>query len=53
MKYLFINSVAGYGSTGRIAADKCRELMAQGHTCVLAYGRMNVNCTDIPTVQIG
>ena len=53
MKYLFINSVAGYGSTGRIAADKCRELMAQGHTCVLAYGRMNVNCADIPTVQIG
>ena len=29
MKYLFINTVAGYGSTGRIAADKCRELMAQ------------------------
>ena len=39
MKYLFINVVAGYGSTGRIAADKCRELNAQGHTCVLAYGR--------------
>ena len=39
MKYLFINSVAGCGSTGRIAAEKCRELMAQGHECVLAYGR--------------
>ena len=53
MKYLFINSVAGFGSTGRIAADKCRELMAQGHQCVLAYGRDKANCDDIPTVRIG
>ena len=53
MKYLFINSVAGFGSTGRIAADKCRELMAEGHECVLAFGREKANCDDIPTVQIG
>lgn len=53
MKYLFINSVAGFGSTGRIAADKCRELMAQGHTCVLAYGRDKANCADIETKPIG
>ena len=53
MKYLFINSVAGFGSTGRIAAEKCRELMAQGHTCVLAYGRERANCDDIETWQIG
>ncbi len=53
MKYLFINSVAGVGSTGRIAADKCRELMAQGHDCVLAYGRGCANCEDIRTVRIG
>ena len=53
MKYLFINSVAGFGSTGRIAADKCRELMAQGHQCVLAYGRKEANCADVPTVRIG
>lgn len=53
MKYLFINSVAGFGSTGRIAADKCRELMAQGHTCYLAYGRDKANCDDVPTVAIG
>ena len=38
MKYLFINSVAGFGSTGRIAAEQCRERMAQGHECVLAFG---------------
>ena len=53
MKYLFINSVAGFGSTGRIAAEKCRELMAEGHECVLAFGREKANCDDIPTIRIG
>lgn len=53
MKYLFINSVAGVGSTGRIAAEQCRELMAQGHECLLAFGRESANCQDIPTLQIG
>ena len=53
MKYLFINSVAGFGSTGRIAAEKCRELMKEGHECVLAFGREKANCEDIPTIAIG
>ncbi len=53
MKYLFINSVAGCGSTGRIAADQCRALMGQGHTCLLAYGRKEAQCPDVPTVRIG
>lgn len=53
MRYLFINSVAGFGSTGRLAAETCRELMGQGHQCVLAFGRMQANCADIPTVPIG
>ena len=53
MRYLFINTGAGYASTGRIAAEKCRELMAQGHECTIAYGRDKVNCNDIPTVRIG
>ena len=53
MKYLFINSVAGFGSTGRIAADQCRELMREGHECVLAFGRNRANCDDIRTHQIG
>ncbi|MBQ7001950.1 MAG: glycosyltransferase [Oscillospiraceae bacterium] len=53
MKYLFINSVAGIGSTGRIAAQQCRELMAQGHECTLAFGRDKANCDDIPTFRIG
>ena len=53
MKYLFINSVAGFGSTGRIAADQCRELMREGHQCVLAFGREKANCDDVPTIRIG
>lgn len=53
MKYLFINSVAGFGSTGRIAADQCRELMKEGHQCVLAFGRYKANCDDVPTIRIG
>ncbi len=53
MKYLFINSVAGFGSTGRIAAEKCRELMKEGNDCVLAFGRTKANCDDVPTVRIG
>lgn len=53
MKYLVINSVAGFGSTGRIAAEKCRELMKEGHQCVLAFGRDKANCADLETVPIG
>ena len=53
MKYLFINVVAGIGSTGRIAAEKCRELQAQGHECVLAYGRAENGCEGIRTHRIG
>lgn len=53
MKYLFINSVAGYGSTGRIAAETCRELMKEGHRCVLAFARMRDGCEDIETLRIG
>lgn len=53
MKYLFINAVAGTGSTGRIAAEQCRALMAQGHECLLAYGRDASGCPDVPTVRIG
>ena len=53
MKYLFINSVAGFGSTGRLAAQTCRELVEQGNTCVLAFGREESSCADVPTVRIG
>lgn len=53
MKYLFINVVAGSGSTGRIAAEQCRKLQAQGHECVLAYGRWESNCEGVKTHRIG
>lgn len=53
MKYLFINSVAGSGSTGRIVSEQCRKLTKSGHQCVLAYGRWKANCDDIQTYQIG
>lgn len=53
MKYLFINTVAGSGSTGKIVADECRKLQEQGHQCVLAYGRTKTNCEDIQTYRIG
>lgn len=53
MKYLFINSVAGFGSTGRIAAELCRDLIREGHECCIAYGRDKANCDDIPTIPIG
>lgn len=52
MKYLLINSVAGLGSTGRIAADQCRALCAEGHECLLAYGTDIKNCDDIDTLAI-
>lgn len=53
MKYLFINTVAGFGSTGRIVEQTCRELMAQGHECRIAYGRYENLCPDIPSFRIG
>jgi len=53
MKYLFINSVAGSLSTGRIAADQCRKLKENGSECVLAYGRGKADCNDICVYQIG
>ena len=52
MKYLFINTVAGFGSTGKIVLSACEALQAQGHTCVIAYGRQAVD-RGIPTAAIG
>ena len=53
MKYLFINVTAGAFSTGRIVAETCRELMAQGHQCLIGYGRGECACPDIPSIRIG
>lgn len=39
MKALFINSVCGIRSTGRICTDLAKELEQQGYECKIAYGR--------------
>lgn len=39
MKILFINSVCGIGSTGRICTDLAQQLEKEGHTVKIAYGR--------------
>ncbi|MGE4588690.1 MAG: glycosyltransferase [Acidaminococcaceae bacterium] len=41
MRVLQINSVCGYGSTGRIATDLYKMLEKNGHECLIAYGRGN------------
>lgn len=39
MKILFINSVCGIGSTGRICTDLAQEYESKGDTVKIAYGR--------------
>lgn len=39
MKVLFINSVCGIRSTGRIVCDLADEYLKNGHECRIAYGR--------------
>ena len=45
MRYLFINSVYGIGSTGKI--------MAQGHPCLVAYGREAIPDSEVHCIRIG
>lgn len=52
MRYVVLNSYAGYGSTGRIAEELCRKLEKDGNIAVLAHGRKKVNCESIKTYQI-
>lgn len=52
MKVLQINSVCGYGSTGRIAADLSRALTQNGDDCLIAYGRGQAP-DDIKSIRIG
>ena len=52
MKVLQINSVCGYGSTGRIAADLSRYLTQNGDDCLIAYGRGHAP-DDVKSIRIG
>lgn len=42
MKVLFINSVCGIRSTGRIVTETAEQYMANGHICKIAYGREDI-----------
>lgn len=53
MRYLFINSVYGFGSTGKIIADKCVQLKNEGHVCAVAYGRKCVDNGAAQMIRIG
>ena len=52
-KILYINSVCGCGSTGKIVVEQARAEVAKGNQCLIAYGRKKINCDDIPTIKIG
>ena len=52
MKILMINSVCGFGSTGRIVLDLCSELEKDGFECAVAYGRGNAS-GNVKIIKIG
>lgn len=39
MKVALINSVCGFGSTGRIVVDQYNKLVENGHSAMIVYGR--------------
>lgn len=43
MRILQINTVSGYGSTGRICTDLATVLQTQGHECFIAYGQLTTD----------
>lgn len=52
MRVLQINSVCGYGSTGKIAVDLYQTIQENGDNGIIAYGRGTAQ-RDIPTIRIG
>lgn len=52
MRVLQINSVCGFGSTGRIATDLYDVLEREGHECCIAYGRGSAP-DGYKTIKIG
>lgn len=52
MKILQINTTVNFGSTGRIAEDIGRYLIAAGHESHIAFGRGNQN-SDSKLIKIG
>ena len=53
MKVLLINSVCGYGSTGKICTDIAEMLIKEGHECCIAFGRGHIpSGLIVPTYKI-
>lgn len=52
MKVLLINSVCGFGSTGKICTDIYKLLEEEEHECCIAYGRNNAP-EGYKTIKIG
>jgi len=52
LKVVLINSDSGYGSTGRIACDLYKAILAQGNEALIGYGREGTD-DSIHNVRIG
>ena len=53
MNYLFINSVYGVRSTGKIVAEQCIRLQSEGNQCAAAYGRETIDDPGVLQIKIG
>ena len=53
MRYLFINSVYGVRSTGKLIAAQCSDLMTQGHICAVGWGREAAGDGQVRLIRIG
>lgn len=53
MKYLFVNSVYGMRSTGKIVMEQCHKLQETGNQCMAAYGREAVEDPAVKKIKIG
>lgn len=52
MKVLFINSVCGFGSTGKIVVDLYNFCNNKGAQSLICYGRKNNNLKNINSIKI-
>ncbi|MGH1757822.1 glycosyltransferase [Enterococcus gallinarum] len=52
MKVLFINTVGGIGSTGKICVDLYNEISKEGNNCCIAFGRGTLS-NDFTQYKIG
>ena len=53
MRYLFINSVYGIRSTGKLIAKQCKELRKEGNECLVGYGRQAAEDGQAELIRIG